>query len=42
MNIINFCPDVLGKTAYGKTLCVFLVFVSTIVERPTLSGAEGI
>ena len=42
MSIMNFCPDVLGKTAYGKTLCVFLLFVSTIVERPALSGAEGI
>ena len=41
-SIINLRHDVLGKTAYGKTLCALLVFISTIVEGLASSRAEGI
>ena len=41
MDIINLRHDVLGETEYRKTLCTFLVFVSTC-RRPASSRAEGI
>ena len=41
MDIINLRNNVWGKTANGKTLYASLVFTSTLVERPALSGADG-
>ena len=39
MDIINLGHDVLGETEYRKTLCTFLVFVSTC-RRPASSRAD--
>ena len=39
MDIINLRHDVLGETEYRKTLCTFLVFVSTC-RRPASSRAD--
>ena len=40
MDIINLRHDVLGKTAYGKTFCVFLVFVSTCRKARLIYGGR--
>ena len=41
VDIINLRNNVWGKTANGKTLCTFLVFVSTC-RKPASSRAERI
>ena len=41
MDIINLRNSVGGKTANGKTLYASLVFISTLVERPASSRADG-
>ena len=41
MDIINLRNNVWGKTADGKTLYASLVFISTLVERPASSRADG-
>ena len=41
MDIINLRNNVWGKTANGKTLYASLVFISTLVERPASSRADG-
>ena len=40
MDIINLRHDVLGETEYRKTLCTFLVFVSTC-RSPHHLGRKG-